>query len=512
MCKLHENLSFVAEKLNQLKLIETNNLEKLVEKVCCNSSNESCMYGECVHCKDKSVPFFGTYSSTTKVSFTQWVTEDKVIDKKKEGQERSTVKVTIKKSVEGTQENLTELFHTYLQRFKQHHFNIKQQFAFCRELKKNMSGEEALIHIDFSENYSCKYSSQIQAVHFGSSYQQATLHTGMLYVGGKPEPICFSTISPCRHKGPPAVWQHLNPVLDYLQATYPQVSVLHFFSDGPCTQYKQRGNFFLFSTELDRRGFKAGSWNFFEASHSKGAPDGVGGALKITADMMVAKGRDIADAHELFKALTETNTKVKLFFVKSEDIESAMKKMPKHIPAVPGTMRIHQVITLAPGELIHRDVSCMCTTWQQFNCKCFNTQCFSFGQKVPTAVPQPASEGNPQPSSEGNPQPAIEENPQSSSEGNPQPEKEIQWGSPELVGQWCMLRYDQELYPGIILSTDETHVQVKCMHHVGPNRFFWPARDDILWYLFEDVLEIITPPKPVTKRHVEILKEVWARY
>ncbi len=132
-------------------------------------------------------------------------------------------------------------------------------------------------------------------------------------------------------------------------------------------------------------------------------------------------------------------------------------------------MRIHQVITLAPGELIHRDVSCMCTTWQQFNCKCFNTQCFSFGQKVPTAVPQPASEGNPQPSSEGNPQPAIEENPQSSSEGNPQPEKEIQWGSPELVGQWCMLRYDQELYPGIILSTDETHVQVKCMHRVGPN-------------------------------------------
>ncbi len=90
--------------------------------------------------------------------------------------------------------------------------------------------------------------------------------------------------------------------------------------------------------------------------------------------------------------------------------------------------------------------------------------------------------------------------------------QKILWGSPELVGQWCMLRYDQELYPGIILSTDETHVQVKCMHRVGPNRFFWPARDDILWYLFEDVLEIITPPKPVTKRHVEILKEVWARY
>lgn len=124
------------------------------------------------------------------------------------------------------------MFHTYLQQFKQHQFNIKQQYAFCRELKKNMSGEEALKNIDFSENYCCKYGSQIQAVHFVASHQQATLHIGMLYVGGKPEPVCLSTIS-CRHKGPPAIRQHLNPVLDYLQATHPQVSVLHFFSDGP---------------------------------------------------------------------------------------------------------------------------------------------------------------------------------------------------------------------------------------------------------------------------------------
>lgn len=96
-----------------------------------------------------------------------------------------------------------------------------------------MSGEEALIHVDFSENYSCKYSSEVQAVHFGASHQQATLHTGVLYVGGHPESVCFSTICPNRQKGPPAIWQHLNPVLDYLQAQHPQVSVLHFLTTDP---------------------------------------------------------------------------------------------------------------------------------------------------------------------------------------------------------------------------------------------------------------------------------------
>ncbi|MGH0139938.1 UNVERIFIED_CONTAM: hypothetical protein FKN15_076051 [Acipenser sinensis] len=109
--------------------------------------------------------------------------------------------------------------------------------------------------------------------------------------------------------------------------------------------------------------------------------------------------------------------------------------MPTQIPAVPSTMRIHQVITLAPRELVYRDVSCMWSTQKQLDCKCFNTQHFSFSRKVPTAAPQPASEGK------------------------PQPVKEIQWGSPGLLGQWCMLRYDEDLYPGIILNTDEMHVQ-----------------------------------------------------
>ncbi|KAG8011078.1 hypothetical protein GBF38_005733 [Nibea albiflora] len=88
---------------------------------------------------------------------------------------------------------------------------------------------------------------------------------------------------------------------------------------------------------------------------------------------MLAKGCDIPDAEELLRALTETNTTVKLLFVKSEDVEEAIEKIPKLIPAVPGTMRSQQVITLAPGELMVRDVSYMCTIWKQFNCKCFST-------------------------------------------------------------------------------------------------------------------------------------------
>ncbi|KAI9520746.1 hypothetical protein NQZ68_013151 [Dissostichus eleginoides] len=213
-------------------------------------------------------------------------------------QEGPTVKITVKQIVEGTQEQLAEQFQTLLSKFKKHSFNIRQQYAYYRELRKSMATDECLIHV---ENFSCKYSSEIQAVHFGSSHQQATLHTGVHYVGGIQEPTCYTTISPSKHKSPAAI------------------------------------------TELRKRGLNAGTWNFFEASHGKGAPDGIGAALKRTADMLISHGLDIKDARELFNVLLETNTSIKLFFVISETVELALERMPSNLTAVPGTMRIHQL-------------------------------------------------------------------------------------------------------------------------------------------------------------------------
>ncbi|GAA6073295.1 uncharacterized protein LOC124051031, partial [Tachysurus ichikawai] len=157
----------------------------------------------------------------------------------------------------------------------------------------------------------------------------------------------------------------------------------------------------------------------------------------------------------LYKALTETSTTLKLFYVSSEAVEQAMEKMPGKIPPVPSTMKTHQVVTSTPGEILYREISCMCSTQKQLRCQCFKTHHFTFNmtaQKVPTEA--------------------------------------IAWESGDLIGKWFMLKYDNDLYAGIIMETDETHALVKCMHRVGVNRFFWPRKDDLLWYLFDDVLEI----------------------
>lgn len=248
------------------------------------------MYNDCGKCKEKEFTLLREYEGSTQVAYMQWVTEN-TKGQTKDNTE-TTFKKTVKKKVETTLDDLIKLFNNMLLKFKEN---------------------ECIIHVDFSENYICKYASEIQEVHFGASHEQATLHTGVLYVGPDSEPVCFSTISPSRLKGPPAIWEHLSPILSYVKNLLPAVTVVHFLSDGPCTQYRQKGNFYLFTSLLHKKGFQAGTWNFFEASHGKGAPDGVGGVMKRSTDQLVSHGRNIHNAVDLFEALVHTGTTLKLF-------------------------------------------------------------------------------------------------------------------------------------------------------------------------------------------------------
>jgi hypothetical protein len=63
-------------------------------------------------------------------------------------------------------------------------------------------------------------------------------------------------------------------------------------------------------------------WFFFEASHGKGAPDGVVGALKKrSADRAVHHGKDIPDARALYNVLKVLISSV-MFFINESDVEA----------------------------------------------------------------------------------------------------------------------------------------------------------------------------------------------
>lgn len=69
------------------------------------------------------------------ISFIQWATV--------ENKNVLMSKVPLKwKQVESTQEDLVELFHILLQKYKRYSYNIKQQYLYCRCLKQRLTLRE----------------------------------------------------------------------------------------------------------------------------------------------------------------------------------------------------------------------------------------------------------------------------------------------------------------------------------------------------------------------------------
>lgn len=360
LCRQHVNIELKSKKLKKLSIIETDNPHILCEQIACDKRSADCMYGKCAECVDKKISPANVCDLDEETKWKKWdyVTEER--EKMKANEKvKFSVKITSKIDVTGTKRKLLEELNSDLKLFKIHTFNIRNQNNAHSTARDNLNTEEALLHIDFSENYACKMSEEVQGFHFGASRQQCTLHTGVLYVKGE-KPMSFCSISPSLDHGPEAIWAHLHPVLEWLKSNYPNISTLHFFSDGPASQYKQKKNFHLFSSKLFDYGFEAATWNFFESSHGKGAPDGVGGALKRIANMHVANGTDIPEP-KVFYDLLKTHSKVKLFYVEQPAIDQIAASMPLDLKAICGTQKIHQLMTNKKHVFAHRLLSCFCS-------------------------------------------------------------------------------------------------------------------------------------------------------
>ena len=371
LCKLHENCGFVLSKLASLKVLATADIDTILNNTVCDVTSKVCMYGDCPDCcvtnlgasdlEDGNVP------SDSNCTWFQWKTvkEERIIRGKSK-----MISFTVKATVSGTVNSLlaeaTKLVHA----MKRHTYNITHQAIFYRKLRQEMDVNECILHIDFAENYACKLGKEIQSMHFGASKRQITLHTGVQYLSNA-EPVSFCSISDSLEHNPAGIWGHLTPVLDDLAKEHPQIDTLHMFSDGPTAQYKQKGNFYLFAKQLERRGFRFGTWNYFEAAHGKGAPDGVGAAIKRNTDRLVNMGRDCTDADTMYELLATTGSKVKMYVTSQRLIDDASRDLERardKIPTLKGTMRMHQLIVMSGCHVASRDVSCLCKRGELCGC------------------------------------------------------------------------------------------------------------------------------------------------
>lgn len=487
LCMKHKNFEYLLEKMHQLKIINIKTPYEICKQLACNSNKKQCMYRECSICRDRK--FMSVEGNLDKnIFYYKWIskTEDR-IDKNKKP---IKVRITLKEKITCTVKELIESANSSLSKFLEHDFNARHQFVQIKKIKETLKENEAVLHIDFSENYSCKYASEIQSAHFGASKPQISLHTCVLYYKKGNEILhkSFVTVSNDLAHGPSAIWAHLKPVITELKKEVQPLNSLSFVSDGPTTQYRNKTNFYLLMHFGQKYNINKISWNFTEAGHGKSAADGVGGALKKMADTAVSHGYDILNAEQLVDVLLKTNpeSKISLFIVDKFDITANNGIAPQNLKPIKNTMRIHQIIWyLSNFRVLNlRFLSCL-------DCE---LGCDHFGlvpQQVHFDYSNLTDILNPQKKSMTN------------AGALPEFKMDVVQNKENLNPQdWVAVVYDNTWYPGIIehISVDILTVSFMQPTPLG-DKFFWPKKADRQTICSNGILCKIKPPVPVSNRH-----------
>lgn len=210
--------------------------------------------------------------------------------------------------------------------------------------------------------------------------------------------------------------------------------------------------------------------------------------VKRTADRLVKQGHDIPNAKTFYEKLLESDLRVTLYYIEKESFSNVSDIIPNNISGVKNTMKFHQIVSFDGDQGIFiRSLSCFCK-WPGI-CNCFEFENSSY-HIFPDHTP--SNNGGENVASE-----TIE------TSGGVLESSVIE-PDPNLINRWCIIKYDDKGFPGIIQDLDSESAEVRCMFRIGRNRFFWPLVDDCIWYDWHKVLKLIPEPTKVTSRHWEI--------
>ena len=174
--------------------------------------------------------------------------------------------------------------------------------------------KEAILVMDFSENYLCVFQNESQSAYF--EQVQVTIHPMMMYYSlskespdGKLATIdvkhALIGISDDLKHDFLAVKAFEDAAIHHLQqSTSGGIDTIYEFTDGCAAQYKGRGGFATLSQRPEESQLICR--NFFETSHGKNVCDGLGATVKSSSHQAVISGKKIiANAKDLFKHCQE---------------------------------------------------------------------------------------------------------------------------------------------------------------------------------------------------------------
>jgi len=178
LCQYHDNMKMLCDSLSKEMSSFPTYSRSFPDNLVCDSSNEECMMGKCHKCPKWIDDIKRDASLDEDIQWSQWERVSQPFESK-EGKVKHVMKM-VKVLKEGTVEEALNSLEEKIPFFLEHVFIKRKQAAFFEGRISQMKPDEAVVQVDFAENYTCKYQDEIQAAHW--SQEQITLFTVATFI------------------------------------------------------------------------------------------------------------------------------------------------------------------------------------------------------------------------------------------------------------------------------------------------------------------------------------------
>ena len=411
----------------------------------------------------------------------QYVEVEYGVVQKDTGKKRTCKKLRLRHNTLAKQAFIEKMSKEFVT-MREHSLRAQTQHRVVRELREGMSEAEVTIQMDFAENWPVSYPESPQSVYY--SKEPVTLHPAVIHYKVKESDgtvkvkhKSLALVTDDRKHDTGAILAFMGYLSKFVQDELPNVSTIHYVSDSPSSQYRNRGIFSLLAKHRDLFGVDA-TWTYFEAGHGKGPCDGVGAAAKRNADLLVKRNHLIENAADFAREGNALEGTVLYHCIPEEDVAAAREQVSELTcdQAVVGTMKVHAAVPATPNHSIAvRDTSC------------FKPCCWEDNKSVRRCPGWTEHELFPTDPTAVAPVEAEEE-----------PEVEMY-----KAGDFVACTYNTKCFIAEVLElNNEGDYEVSFMErrNLSVNEFVWNARKDICCVPPLHVLTKVTAPQPISKQ------------
>ena len=214
------------------------------------------------------------------------------------------------------------------------------------QLKRGLSPDAIIVHVDYSESYDNRHQDEIQSEYFGHS--QFSIFTAVAYsrspLDNELNKDCFAIVSEASDHSRIAAHTCTQRIIDEVIVLHPNLLNydkldVHIWSDGCSAQFRSRFVFQLTTEFTDK--FNVTRY-YHERHHGKGPMDGIGGCIKHVVYRSVLCGREIITTpYDFVECANRLVKNIRCLYLPEDD----MLKEPEGVKNAPycSEMQILQV-------------------------------------------------------------------------------------------------------------------------------------------------------------------------